>query len=57
MYSRNSYGVVFSIHQVMGSTGSDTAAAGSFFTKRQRWIMSRQGVEEVDVMCSVCVMK
>ena len=57
MYSRNSYGVVFSIHQVMGSTGSDTAAAGSFFTKRQRWIISRQGVEEVEVMCSVCVVK
>ena len=57
MYSRNSYGVVFSIHQVMGFTGSETAAVGSFFSKRQRWIISRHGVEEVEVMCSVWVVK
>ena len=36
MMGRNSSGVVFSIHHVMGFTGSDMAAEGSFFSRRQR---------------------
>ncbi len=54
---RNSSGVVFSIHQVMGSTGSDIAASGSFLTSLQRWIMSLQGVAVTPVKSSTSVAK
>ena len=43
MRSLYSYGVVFSIHQTMGWTGSDSFADGSFFCKCQRLITSRYG--------------
>jgi hypothetical protein len=36
MASRNSAGVVFSIYHTIGSTGSESFAPGSFYTRRQR---------------------
>ena len=47
--SRYWTGVVFSIQNVIGSTGSDTAADGSFLTRCQRVIGSRYGVALNDV--------
>ena len=40
--SRNSRGVVFSIHQTMGSTGSLSVAPGSFFFKRRNCISANR---------------
>ena len=57
MVGRSSTGVVFSIHQTMGSTGSLIAADGSFLRRSQRWITSRQGMVSVVVMSSFWVMK
>ena len=55
--SRSSCGVVFSIHQVIGVTGSETAAVGSFFTSFQRVIKSRYGVTLAESMSFTCAVK
>ena len=49
MAGRSSSGVVFSIHQVIGSTGSDSGASGFFLTRFHRLTRSRHGVTLVEV--------
>ena len=51
--SLHSTGVEFSIHHVIGSTGSDNVAFGSFFCKSHLCTKSRYGVELVDAQLGV----
>ena len=57
MAGRNSVGVVFSIHHVIGSTGSDNGADGFFLTRFQRCTWSRQGVTLVEVWSVTSLVK
>ena len=55
--SRHSNGVEFSIHQVIGVTGSERASSGFFFFKCHLLIKSRYGVELEEVWSVTSLVK